>query len=309
MSAKPRILIVGSAGQVGVELQRSFAEGAEIFAWDRSKIDLAKPDEIRTMMRSVAPEIVLNAAAYTAVDRAESEPDAARAINAVAPGILAEEALRRDALLVHYSTDYVFDGSKRTPWLETDSPNPLSVYGATKLGGDQAIQQVGGKYLIFRTSWVYGPHGRNFLFTMLRLGKERSQLKVVDDQIGGPTTSCELAGATHAIVSTIVNGTHDADGKWSGLYNMSCSGAVSWCEFARAIFEHAGEPLQGRLPEVVPISTSEYPTPAVRPSYSVLSNERLLTQFGIRLLPWQAALDNVFGMMKENAASDILRFQ
>jgi dTDP-4-dehydrorhamnose reductase len=301
MSAKPRILIVGSAGQLGVELQRSFAEAGEIFAWDRNEINLAKPDEIRAMMRSVAPEIVLNAAAYTAVDRAESEPDAARAINTVAPGILAEEALRRDALLVHYSTDYVFDGSKRTPWLETDSPNPLSVYGATKLGGDQAIQQVGGKYLIFRTSWVYGPHGHNFLLTMLRLGKERSQLKVVDDQIGGPTTSCELGGATHAIVSAILNGTHDATGNWSGLYNMSCSGAVSWCGFARAIFERAGGLLQGSLPEVVPISTSEYPAPAIRPSYSTLSNEKLQKQFGVILLPWDKALDCVFDRLKENA--------
>lgn len=299
MIARPRILIVGSAGQLGVELQRSFAEGAEIFAWDRSKIDLAKSDEIRTMMRSVAPEIVLNAAAYTAVDRAESEPDAARAINAVAPGILAEEASRLNALLVHYSTDYVFDGSKKTPWLETDAPRPLSVYGATKLAGDEAIQQVGGKYFIFRTSWVYGPHGHNFLDTMLRLGRERDQLKIVDDQVGGPTTSRALADATHSVVIAALDRRQDRG--LSGLYNMTCSGAVSWCEFARAIFERADGLLQGKMPVVLPIPSSEYPTPAVRPPYSVLSNEKLRKYFGVALPTWEAALDHVMDTLKENA--------
>lgn len=300
MITRPRILIVGSAGQVGVELQRSFAAAGEIFERDRDKVDIANPDEIRAMVRGIAPDIILNAAAYTAVDRAESETETARAINAVAPGILAEEALHRDALLVHYSTDYVFDGSKRSPWLETDSPNPLSVYGASKLAGDRAIEQVGGKYLIFRTSWVYGPHGNNFLFTMLRLSRDRDHVKIVDDQIGAPTTSCELADATHAIVSSVLDGKHGGPVNWSGLYNMTCGKSVSWCGFARAIYDRAGDLLPGKPPEVLAISTSEYPTAATRPIYSVLSNEKLLTRFGRSLLSWEAALDNVIAKLKQN---------
>ena len=297
----PRILIVGSAGQVGVELQRSFSGVGEIFERDRDKVDIAKPEEIRAMVRELAPDIILNAAAYTAVDQAEKEQETARAINAIAPGILAEEALRRDALLVHYSTDYVFDGSKKTPWLETDAPNPLSIYGATKLDGDRAIEAVGGKYLIFRTSWVYGPHGNNFLFTMLRLGRERDQVKIVDDQVGAPTTSCELADATHAIVTSILSGARGAVMNWAGLYNMTCGGSISWCGFARAIYDRANELLNGKRPEVTPILTSEYPTAAARPRYSVLSNEKLKKQFGVRLSSWETALDNVVAMLKNNA--------
>ncbi len=299
---RQRILIVGSTGQVGVELQRSFAGMGEIFKRDRKQVDLSRPDEIRSMMRTVAPHVVLNAAAYTAVDRAEAEPETASAINAIAPGILAEEAHRLDALLVHFSTDYVFDGSKRTPWLETDSPNPLSVYGASKLAGDRAIEQVGGKYLIFRTSWVYGPHGNNFLFTMLRLGRERQHLKIVDDQIGAPTTSCELAEASHAIVASVLGGKHGEPMDWRGLYNMTCGGSVSWCGFARAIFDRAGDLSQGNRPEILPIPTSEYPTAARRPMYSVLSNEKLHRQFGVKLPGWENALDCVIDKLKENAS-------
>lgn len=300
-AAGPRILIVGSAGQVGVELKRSFAGAGEIFARDRSQMDVARADEIRAMVRSVAPDVVLNAAAYTAVDRAETEREAAHAVNAVAPRVLAEEALRRDALLVHFSTDYVFDGSKRSPWIETDRANPLSVYGASKLAGDRAIEEVGGKYLIFRTSWVYGPHGKNFLFTMLRLGREREQLKIVDDQIGAPTSSCELADATHSIVTSVLSGKHGAAAQWAGVYNMTCDGSTSWCGFARAIFARAGRLLDGKQPEVVPIPTSEYPTPAVRPAYSVLSNEKLETRFGVRLRTWETALDHDLEILKERA--------
>lgn len=302
MITKPRILIVGSAGQVGVELQRSFAEVGEIFERDRDKVDIAQPEEVRAMVRNIAPDIILNAAAYTAVDRAESEQEVARAINAIAPGILAEEALHRGALLVHYSTDYVFDGSKRTPWLETDSPNPLSIYGKTKLAGDQAIEQIGGNFLIFRTSWVYGPHGNNFLFTMLRLGRERERVTIVDDQIGAPTTSCELADATHAIVTAVLQGKHGASSSWSGLYNMTCGGSISWFGFAQAIYERSGSLLNGKKPEVAGIPTSEYPTPATRPRYSVLSNEKLHARFGVKLKSWQSALDDVIGKLKQDAA-------
>jgi dTDP-4-dehydrorhamnose reductase len=289
-----RILIVGSAGQVGVELQRSFADAGEIVGRDRDTVDLAVPEQVREMVRSAAPDIILNAAAYTAVDRAESEPEVAMTVNAEATRILAEEALRTSALLVHYSTDYVFDGSKVGPWVETDEPNPQNVYGASKLAGEEAIQNVGGKYLIFRTSWVYGPHGSNFLLTMLRLGRERESLNVVDDQIGAPTTSIELANATRTIVNGVLAGQFGADADWAGLYHMTCSGSVSWRGFAQAIFARAQSQLNGKSPTVHPIPSSAYPTPAKRPHNSVLSNEKLAARFGVRLAPWEVALDGVF---------------
>jgi dTDP-4-dehydrorhamnose reductase len=289
-----RILIVGSAGQVGVELQRSFADAGEIVGRDRDTVDLAVPEQVREMVRSAAPDIILNAAAYTAVDRAESEPEVAMAVNAEATGILAEEALRTGALLVHYSTDYVFDGSKVEPWVETDEPNPQNVYGTSKLAGEESIQKAGGKYLIFRTSWVYGPHGSNFLLTMLRLGRERESLNIVDDQIGAPTTSIELANATRTIVNGVLAGQFGADADWTGLYHMTCSGSVSWCGFAQAIFARAQRQLPGKSPTVHPIPSSAYPTPAKRPRNSVLSNEKLAATFGVRLAPWEVALDEVF---------------
>jgi len=293
MSGLPRILIVGYAGQVGVELQRSFSDAAEIICHDRDTVDLAVADQVRAMVRSAAPGIILNAAAYTAVDRAESEPEAAMAVNAMAPGILAEEAMRLGALLVHYSTDYVFDGSKSGPWIETDKPKPLNVYGSSKLAGEEAIQRIGGSYLIFRTSWVYGPHGNNFLLTMLRLARERERLDIVDDQLGAPTTSIELAGATRAIVNGVFTGSCGSANNWAGLYHMTNSGATSWCGFARAIFARADALLHGKAPAVMPIATTGYVTPAMRPMNSVLSNEKLYTRFGIRLAPWETALDAV----------------
>jgi dTDP-4-dehydrorhamnose reductase len=293
MSSRPRILIVGAYGQVGRELQRSFSDAGDITVRDRDTVDLAEPDQVRAMVRSAAPDIILNASAYTAVDRAEAEPEVANAVNAQAPGILAEEALRTDALLVHYSTDYVFDGSKTSPWVETDKPNPLNVYGKSKLAGEEAIRNVGGKYLIFRTSWVYGPHGSNFLLTMLRLGRERESLKIVDDQVGGPTTSVELADATRTIVSGILAGQFGEVSNWSGLHHMTCGGTVSWCGFARAIFARADALLDGKMPVISPILSSEYLTAAKRPQNSVLSNEKLRARFGIRLASWESALGEV----------------
>ena len=301
MSSRPRILIVGAYGQVGRELQRSFADAGEIIVRDRDTVDLAEPDQVRTMVRDVAPDVILNASAYTAVDRAESEPDAAMAVNALAPGVLAEEALRAGALLVHYSTDYVFDGSKAGPWVETDVPNPLNVYGASKLAGENAIQQVGGKYLIFRTSWVYGPHGQNFLLTMLRLGRERESLQIVDDQFGAPTSSIELADATLDIVSGVLAGQFGAPSNWVGLYHMTCGGSVSWCGFARAIFARANTLLHGKVPTVRPIASAEYVTPAKRPRNSLLSNEKLHTRFGAQLAPWKAALYTVLLRLADTA--------
>lgn len=293
MSDGPRVLVIGGSGQVGLELQRSFAGTNPMVAVDREVVDLAVPDQIRAIVASVKPDVILNCAAYTAVDRAESQPEIAAAVNARAPRILAEEAMKVGALLVHYSTDYVFDGSKEGPWTEEDAPAPLSVYGKTKLAGEDAIRQVGGRYLIFRTSWVYGPYGKNFLLTMLRLGRERDQLSVVDDQFGAPTTSLELAQATRAIVDGVLAGNFGAPEEWAGLYHMTCGGETTWCGFTRAIFSKGRGLLGGRQPEVRAISTSEYPTPARRPQNSVLSNARLHGRFGTRLKPWEDALDEV----------------
>jgi len=293
MSGQPRILIVGNAGQVGVELQRSFANCGEIVGVDRESVDLAQADQVRDLVRSIEPEIILNAAAYTAVDRAESERELAMAINAEAPRILAEEALSRNALLVHYSTDYVFDGSKQGEWTEQDAPAPLNVYGVSKLAGEEAIRQVGGRILIFRTSWVYGPHGSNFLLTMLRLARQRDYLSVVGDQIGSPTTSIELARATRTIVSGVIAGNFGATQDWAGLYHMTCSGSTSWFGFAQAIFARAEKLLDGKVPQVTQIASEDYPTPAVRPRNSVLSNAKLEQRFGVRLAPWKVALDEV----------------
>ena len=297
MSREPRILVVGASGQLGGELQRSFAGTGPLVAVDREIADLAVPDQIRAIVRRVRPDVILNAAAYTAVDRAESEPELAAAINARAPRILAEEARATNALFIHYSTDYVFDGTKTDPWTESDSPNPLNAYGAGKLAGEEAIRDVGGRFLIFRTSWVYGPQGKNFLLTMLRLGRERDRLSIVDDQFGAPTTSIELARATRAIVDGVLAGRFGADEDWSGLYHMSCAGSTTWCGFAQAIFARTGKLLNGRCPEIVPIPTSDYPLPAKRPRNSVLSNARLHEKFGIQLASWESALDEAVSVL------------
>lgn len=297
MSAEPRVLILGGAGQLGLELQRSFAGPHPMVAADRAVADLAVPDQLRAIVRRVQPNVILNAAAYTAVDRAETELALATSINARAPRILAEEARALDALLVHYSTDYVFDGAKPEPWTEDDAPHPLNAYGAGKLAGEEAVRQSGCRHLIFRTSWVYGPHGKNFLLTMLRLGRERDRLTVVDDQTGAPTTSLELARATKAIVDGVLRGDYGAPETWTGLYHMTCAGSVSWCGFAQAIFDRAGKLLEGRHPEVIPIPSSDYPTPAQRPQNSVLSNARLHERFSVALAPWEQALDAVMARL------------
>jgi dTDP-4-dehydrorhamnose reductase len=293
LPANPCILILGSQGQLGLELQRSFAGLGSMMAADRNAVDLAQPDQIRSLIRRVQPDIILNAAAYTAVDRAESERESAHAINGEAPRVLAEEALRLNALLVHYSTDYVFDGAKPGPWTEDDPTSPLNAYGASKLAGEQAIQNLGGRYLIFRTSWVYGPHGKNFLFTMLRLARERERISIVDDQIGAPTTSIALASATREIVTGILSNRFGVAQNWAGLYNMTCSGSTSWFGFAQAIFARANAILAGKTPELVPIATADYPTPAKRPKNSVLSNAKLQAHFAFQLPAWETALEEV----------------
>jgi dTDP-4-dehydrorhamnose reductase len=302
LTDKPRILIVGAAGQVGVELQHSFSGFGPIVAADLEStgldpVDLTDENQTRALVRRVQPDLILNAAAYTAVDRAESQPELAMAINATAPRILAEEALRLNALLVHYSTDYVFDGQKQQPWIETDEPNPLNVYGATKLAGEQAIQKTGGRYLIFRTSWVYGPHGNNFLLTMLRLARERDRLSIVDDQFGSPTTSIELARATRTIAEGVLAGRFGATQDWAGLYHMTCSDSTTWFGFAKAIYDCASARLHVKPPELTPLATKDYPTPARRPRNSVLSNRKLYDRFGVSLPSWRAALDDVIQIL------------
>ncbi len=293
MSVWPRILVTGADGQVGRALLASLAGSAEVIPYNRGSLDLSNPDQIRATVREIAPDIIINAGAYTAVDRAETERELAFAINGHAPGVLAEEAHRASSLLIHYSTDYVFNGSKKGPWVEEDSTDPLSVYGASKLAGEEAIRKAGGRYLIFRTSWIYAPEGKNFLLTMLRLGRDRDSLNVVDDQIGAPTSAAELARATHAIATGIVTGKFaDAD-TWAGTYHMTCAGSVSWCGFARAIFDRASGLLDGKKPVVNPIAASEYPTPAKRPQNSVLSNEKLQRTFDVHLASWESALDEV----------------
>lgn len=294
MSEQPCILIVGAAGQVGVELQRSFAGFGSIVAVDLESVDLADENQTRALVRRVQPNVILNAAAYTAVDRAESQQDLAMAINATAPRVLAEEALQLNALFVHYSTDYVFNGQKEQPWVESDEPDPLNVYGASKLAGEQAVQQTGGRFLIFRTSWVYGPHGNNFLLTMLRLGRERDRLSIVNDQFGSPTTSIELADATRTICEGVLAGKFGSSVDWAGLYHMTCSDSTTWFGFAQAIFARAEKLRKAKSPELTPLATRDYPTPARRPRNSVLSNQKLDQRFGVRLASWQAALDNVF---------------
>lgn len=261
------ILLIGSTGQLGQELQQLLAPYGNLLAVERSSVDLAQPETLRRVICQVKPELVINAAAYTAVDKAETEPEFAKAINAVAPGILAQETQKLGACLIHISTDYVFDGAQSHPYQVTDQTNPLSVYGQTKLSGEQAIQIESDRYFILRTAWVYGTYGKsNFVKTMLRLGAEREELRVVADQIGSPTWTGDLAQAIARLIPQLKS--PDV----SGTYHYTNSGVASWYDFAVAIFEEAqqlGFPL--KLQRVIPITTADYPTPAKRPAYSVLS--------------------------------------
>ena len=270
------ILLIGAGGQVGRELARTLAPLGEVIAFDRQALDLAHVDAIRAAIRAIRPDLIVNAAAFTAVDQAEAEPDLAMAINGLAPGVMAEEARRLGALLVHYSTDYVFDGAKANPYTEDDVPKPLNAYGRSKLAGEQAIQGSGCRHLIFRTSWVYGLHGKNFLRTIARLAQEREELSIVADQIGAPTWSRMIGEATALALR---------GDPATGLYHMSSAGSTSWHGFARAILDAQG--WRGRL---IPIPTRDYPLPAQRPLNSTLCNDKLTTDFGLRLPDWRESL-------------------
>ena len=273
-----RILLTGATGQVGWELRRTLAPLGEVKFFDRFGLDLADTPLLVATVRALQPAVIVNAAAYTAVDRAEAERDLAFAVNATAPRVLAEEAKRSGALLVHYSTDYVFDGGKESPYVEEDPTRPINVYGESKLAGEQAIARSGCRQLVLRTSWVYGPRGRNFYLTMLRLAKERPELRVVDDQVGAPTSSLEIARATAALI-----------GKGAlGLYHMTAAGSTTWCGFARAILEQAGIDTP-----VAAIRTEDYPTPAKRPRNSRLDCAKLRGAHGVALAPWEQALAEV----------------
>ncbi len=280
-----RVLVTGALGQVGADVARLLQGHAEVTARSRADLDLEKPDDIRRNVREARPDVIVNAAAYTAVDRAESEEDRARAVNGVAPGILAEEAKRAGALLIHYSTDYVFDGEMDRPYMETDATNPLSAYGRTKLEGERAVAAVGGRHLILRTSWIYAPRGRNFMLTMLRLVAERDELRVVDDQHGAPTSSLQIARATVELL--------EAQQEHSGTYHATASGQTTWLGFAGAIFDTRKRRLGDafRMPNLLAIRTADYPTPARRPKNSVLSNAKLENVFGVRLGDWREGLE------------------
>ncbi len=280
-----KILLIGKNGQVGWELQRALAKLGELHATDSSQLNLTDTQQLRATLRNIAPDIIVNAAAYTAVDQAEAEPELAMAINGIAPGVMAEEAKRLNALLIHYSTDYVFDGSKMGAYTEQDTPNPLSVYGKTKLHGEQAIQNSVCRHLIFRTSWVYGKRGKNFMLTLLRLAQQNTPLRIVNDQIGAPTPGIIIAKATARVLQ------HPGFEKMSGLYHLSAAGQTSWYGFARAIFARAVQAGElSSLPDIAAIAAAEYPTAAQRPANSVLSNEKFLQTFGFTLPDWETAL-------------------
>jgi len=295
----PRILLIGAQGQLGQDLQPLLATQGNLTAVSRNELDLTQSDAIRALVAETAPELIVNAAAYTAVDKAESEPDIAKAVNAAAPTLLAELARDRDAAFIHVSTDYVFDGQKGSPYLESDPTNPIGTYGSTKELGEQGILASGlERYAIVRTAWVYGVLGKgNFPKTMLRLGKDRETLSVVADQVGSPTWTQDLAAAIANLGPKIADTSAEA-----GLYHFTNSGVASWYDLAVATFEEAralGFPLQ--IQAVEPITTADYPTPAQRPAYSVLAGQKLAAVLGSSAPHWRASLRRMLQALQATA--------
>lgn len=311
---KPRLLITGANGQIGWRLQDTLASLGDVTALTREQLDLGDLDRVRRTLHELDPDVVVNAGAYTAVDKAESEPDLALTVNAFAPGRMAEELARTGGLLFHYSTDYIFDGTKLSPYVETDSPAPLNVYGLTKLKGERLISASGCDHLILRTTWVYDTRGKNFLRTVLRLAREKEELRMVGDQVGAPTWASAIAEATAEIMEASLSQREKKSGPIRDVYHLTASGQTSWAGFAKAIIEdyrteyragqedlelvmrniHDGsdpefsQPLRAQL--VTPISTEEYPTPARRPRYSVLSNAKVQNALGVRMSDWREQL-------------------
>jgi dTDP-4-dehydrorhamnose reductase len=308
---KPKILLTGKNGQLGDDLQHTLPRLGEVVATGREHLDLSRPADIRHLIREVHPDLIVNAAAYTAVDQAEKDEALARAINSEAPAVMAEEAKKIGAALIQYSTDYIFDGAKNSAYDENDSPNPINAYGRTKLAGEQAVRDSGVDHLIFRTEWVYSTRGKNFLLTILRLATQREELRIVRDQVGAPTWSWEIAAATVKAIEQICNQT-DGTAAWSersGTYHMTAARETSWYEFTQAILQEAAQTsnsaawfqaaTSGKVlltRRVVPITTAEYPTPARRPAYSVLSNLKLNRVFGIQLPDWREQLHKAFSL-------------
>jgi len=284
-----KILLLGKNGQVGWELHRTLAPLGEVTAVDYPEVNFTDAPALRQFVAGTRPDVVVNAAAYTAVDKAETEPELCRQVNAVAPGVLAEAAKKASALMVHYSTDYIFDGAKTAPYVETDAPNPLGAYGRSKLEGDQAVKASGADHLIFRLCWVYGARGQNFMLTMQRLAREREKLRVVGDQFGCPTWSRMIAEATAQALKQVLAGTGRS--AFNGEYHLAAAGHTNWHTFASRIIELIPE--AERKCRVVKITTPEYPTPAKRPAYSVLDCDKLQKTFGLRLPDWETGLRQV----------------
>jgi dTDP-4-dehydrorhamnose reductase len=316
---RPLILLTGKNGQVGAELLRLLPRLGEVVAFGHDQLDLSRPGDIRRTIREVRPQLIINAAAYTAVDHAETDETMARAVNGEAPGLMAHEAKRIGAALIHYSTDYVFDGAKRAPYDEADAANPMNVYGETKSVGEEAIRSSGVPHLVFRTAWVYATRGRNFLLTILRLATEREELRIVSDQVGAPTCASEIATATSKILTSICETSNDGFvfPEVSGTYHMSAAGQTTWYDFAKTIVETAGASshdliwlataTRGRplvVRRVIPITTEEFRSPAHRPAYSILSNSRLFQTFGIALPHWHTQLQRCF--VSESIAANLL---
>lgn len=296
------IIILGKSGQVG----HAFAEiiGNNAILLDQHDIDFSNPSEITGKLKDYKARLIINASAYTAVDKAEQEEALAHKINAEAPGIIANYCKKNDIAFVHYSTDYVFPGTGEKPWSENDQTGPQNAYGRTKLAGDEAVAASGAKYLIFRTSWVYDHQGRNFLLTMLKLGKERESLKIVDDQIGAPTYAYHIAKYSWQAI----NKAFDMDTFPSGVYNLCNSGHTSWCGFAKQIFSNAhNRNMELKIKEVIPIPSSEFPTPAIRPKNSRLNLDKLQEVFQIRMPGWQEALEECMERINEGSQNGVSR--
>ena len=295
-----KILLTGGNGQVGYELKRSLALLGEVHAPGRAELDLADEDALRRVVRDLQPQVIVNPAAYTAVDRAESDAAGAHAVNVRAPAVLAEEAQTLGSLLVHFSTDYVFDGDKPGPYVETDATAPQGVYGSTKLAGEAAVQAACSRHLILRTSWVVGAHGGNFLKTMLRLAGERDSLSVVGDQTGAPTSAALLADLTALLVREATRTPADFA---HGLYHATAAGQTTWHAYACYVIERARSAGRPGLidPQVIrSIASADYPTPAKRPANSVLDTRKLADTFGLRLPPWQEGVDRVLDQILRN---------
>ena len=293
-----RLLVTGANGQVGWELSRSLMPLGDVIALDRRGCDLSQPELLPDLIRAIKPDVIVNAAAYTAVDKAEQEEQLATTVNGTAVGALADESRKVGTLFVHYSTDYVFDGAKQAPYTEEDVPHPTNAYGRSKLAGEAATRQAGGAYIILRSSWVYAGRGHNFVRTILRLAGERDELRIVDDQIGAPTWARDIADATASIILA-ARREQAADDFASGVFNLTASGATSWHGFAKAIlYDAMRHGLLQRLPHLKPIPSEEYPTPAARPKNSVLAGEHLRKRFGIEIPDWRQRLSACIEEMK-----------